>query len=103
MLMHEKTCVIPVTRTQISMGICTANSDQSWWMHRFLWFCVWSLFCNILGVLFSAEKERAGCFILIVFLLSCGCYFSVSLPYSVLGLSSVCDCGISWSYSLTFY
>ena len=25
----------------------------------------------------------------------------VALPRSVMGLSAVCDCGISWSYSLT--
>ena len=31
---------------------------------------------------YLAEAERAGCFALIVFLLLCGCQFSVSLPRS---------------------
>ena len=28
---------------------------------------------------------------------------SVSLPHGTMGWSTVCDCGISWSYSRTFY
>ena len=28
---------------------------------------------------------------------------SVALPRGAMGLSAVCDCGISWSYSLTIY
>ena len=27
----------------------------------------------------------------------------VSLPHCAVGWSAVCDCGISWSYSLAFY
>ena len=27
----------------------------------------------------------------------------VALPHSAMGLSAVCDCGISWSYSLTIF
>ena len=49
------------------------------------------------------EEERAGCFTLIVLLMPFDCYCSVSLPHGALGWSAVCDCGISWSYSLTFY
>ena len=32
------------------------------------------------------------------------CYYkcSVALPHGAVGWSAVCDCGISWSYSLTF-
>ena len=30
----------------------------------------------------------------------CGCLFFVSLPHGAMGWSAVCDCGISWSYSL---
>ena len=38
-------------------------------------------------------EERAGCFALFVFLVSCdGC---VALPRSAMGLSAVCNCGIS--------
>ena len=42
--------------------------------------------------------ERAGCFSEFVFLVSCDC--CVALPPSDMGLSAVCDSGISWSYSL---
>ena len=42
-------------------------------------------FCNHLG-----GKERAGCFALTVFLVSCNC-----LPRGAVGWSAVCDCGIS--------
>ena len=29
--------------------------------------------------------------------------FCVALPRGTVGLSTVCDCGISWSYSLTIF
>ena len=46
-------------------------------------------------------EERAGCFALLVFLVSrCCC---VALPRGVTGLSAVCDCGISRSYSLSIF
>ena len=35
--------------------------------------------------------------------MSCRCYRSLTLPRGVMGWSEVCDCGISWSYSLTFF
>ena len=38
-------------------------------------------------------EERAGCFVWFVFLVSRGC--CVALPRGVVGLSAVCDCGIS--------
>ena len=41
-------------------------------------------------------EERAGCFTLFTFLVSCDCY--VALPHGALGWYVVCDCGISWSY-----
>ena len=37
--------------------------------------------------------------VLIVFLLSCDCKCSVSLPHGVVGWSAVCDCGIFWTLS----
>ena len=43
-----------------------------------------------------AEEESAGCFILIVLWLSSFCVSDV-------GWSAVCDCGISWPYSLTYW
>ena len=47
------------------------------------------------------ERERAVCSILFASLVSCDCY--VALSHEALGLSAVCDCGISWSYSLVFF
>ena len=35
--------------------------------------------------------------------LCCACLCSVSLPRGAMGWSAVCDCGISWSYSLFVY
>ena len=35
--------------------------------------------------------------------MSCRCYRSVSLLHGAVGWSAVCDCGVSWSYSLTFW
>ena len=69
-------------------------------------FCVWFLFCYaVLSVLSSfaiilMREERADWFTLIVFLMSCDCLCSVALPRGDIKLSAVCDCGISWSYSL---
>ena len=54
---------------------------------------------------FLAGEERAGCFIFVVLWMSC-CVMNVMLslthPRGAMGWSVVCDCGISWSYSLTF-
>ena len=41
------------------------------------------------------EEDRADCFALIVFLMSCDCWCSVALPHGVVGWSAVRDCGIS--------
>ena len=41
----------------------------------------------------SAEKERAGCFALISFLVSCTCYSSESIPRCAMDWSAVYDCG----------
>ena len=38
----------------------------------------------------------------LIWLMSCFCLCSVSLPHGAVGLSAVCDYGISWSYSLFF-
>ena len=38
-------------------------------------------------------EERAGCFALFVFLVSCDC--CVTLPRGATELSAVCECGIS--------
>ena len=54
---------------------------------------------SILVFTHSAREERADCFYLNVFLLSCDCKCSVSLPHGVVGWSAVCDCGIFWTLS----
>ena len=53
-------------------------------------------FCNHLD-----REERAGCFAYLVFLVSPDCY--LALPCGAMGLSAVCNLGISLSYSLTIY
>ena len=47
-------------------------------------------------------EERTGCFTYIVFLVLLGYYRSLPLHQGAMGWSAVCDCGISWSYSLTY-
>ena len=46
------------------------------------------------------RRRRQDCFTLIAFLVACGCYCFVTLPHSAVSWSAVCDCSISWSYSL---
>ena len=41
------------------------------------------------------EEERAGCFAIFVFLMSCDCKCFVALPHGAAGWSAVSDCGIS--------
>ena len=62
-------------------------------------FCVFSSFAIIF--MRERERERAVCSALFAFLVSCDCY--VALSHEAFGLSAVCDCGISWSYSLVFF
>ena len=68
-------------------------------------FCNCSLFCCALLYVHSSFaidwEERAGCFALFVFLVPRDC--CVALPHVAMGLSAICDCGISLSYSLTFF
>ena len=61
-------------------------------------FCVLSSF----AITFKRERERERAIssTLFAFLVSCDCY--VALSHEALGLSAVCDYGISWSYSLVF-
>ena len=55
------------------------------------------LVCNNL-----VGQDRAGCFSIIVFLMSSGDYCTLPLGRSSVGRSALCDFGISWAYSLTF-
>ena len=75
--------------------------DSSSWWHGFVYSVIvlfsdhtilltWNLF---------AEEESVGCFDYIVFLMSYGYYF-LSLSKGPVGWCIVCDCGISWSYTL---
>ena len=57
--------------------------------------------CALLCVLSSFAKERTGCFAFIVLWMACYLKCSVNIPRGIVGWSAVC--GISCSYSLTFY
>ena len=48
-------------------------------------------------------EERASCFTLTVFLMSCVSQSFVALCHGAFGWSGLCDCGNSWSYSLVFF
>ena len=48
---------------------------------------------SILVLQYLDGEERAGCFAWFVFLVSWDC--CVALPRGAMGLSAVCDCGIS--------
>ena len=52
-------------------------------------------FCNHLD-----WEERAGCFVITFFLMSCDSQCSVALPYGAVGWSVLCACGIPLSYAL---
>ena len=71
-------------------------------------FSNYSMFCCALLCVHSSfavismgkrERGRAGCFALLVFLVSHDC--CVVLLHRATGLSAVCDCGISRAYSFT--
>ena len=56
-----------------------------------------------MSLLKSSRLERESWLLYFNCLLAIsGCRCSVSLPHGAFGWSAVCDCGISWSYSLTF-
>ena len=47
-------------------------------------------------------RERAGCFLMLCFWVwGPFCQF-LTLPHGAIGWSVVCECGISWLYSITF-
>ena len=57
----------------------------------------------VLSIFQSSWKEkRAGCFAFNVLRTSCNCKCPVTLSHKAVGRSAVCDCGVSWSCSLTF-
>ena len=69
---------------------CCSNCGGSIFAHVFCYavLCVLSSFAIIL------MGKRAGCFILFVLLMFCGCYCSIALLHGAMGLSAVYDCGI---------
>ena len=52
-------------------------------------------FYDLCSFAIMLTRERVGCFGLIVFRMSCHCKCFVALPHGAVGLSAVCDCGIS--------
>ena len=61
-------------------------------LFRFAILCVPSSFAIIL----LGKRERVALRLL------CRCYRPLTFPRGAKGWSVVCDCGIFWSYSLTF-
>ena len=74
-----------------------------WRFHAVPWICMRFViakfpdhthyFCNF----YLGEEEKAGCFALIVFQVSCDCQCALPLPNGIVGWSAVCECGISRS------
>ena len=64
-------------------------------MFVFVLLCI--TFCNCLE-----EEEKAGCFAIVSYRCIVTIKCSVALSHSAVGWFEVCDCGVSWSYSLTF-
>ena len=71
------------------------NAHHSFSLLLYVTLCPFS-FCNHL-----AGEERAGCFASFVFLVSRDWF--VALACVAMGLSAVCGCDISLSYSLTIF
>ena len=69
-----------------------------WDSEMVLWFVV----CFFIYLLVSQLSwwERESWLLCLVCLLAVSWLLCVALPRSVMGKSAVCDCGISWSYSL---
>ena len=64
---------------------------------RFCVSCSMLCCCNHLD-----GEDRAGCFTLIAFLVSCDCYYPVALPHGAAGRPTLCDCGIPEHTHLLF-
>ena len=64
-----------------------------------MFFC--ALLCFNPNFAIISMGKRAGCFALLVFLVSRDC--GVAFPHDATGLSAVCYCGISLSFSLMLH
>ena len=60
------------------------------WTANFLPSLIKLWFCGQKGLILEVTE------------LICDCYCSLTLPHGAVGWSAVCECGISWSYSLFF-
>ena len=87
------------------MACATVRSVVVDWLLIFalkVGFYVCSVFCVHCFVSFPVfnqlvVEERAGCFNLFVFLVSCDCYcYVMTHPHGAVGKSAVCGCEISW-------
>ena len=72
------------------MGVCNCSM-----------FCCTLLYIHSSIAIILMGEERAGCFAQFVILVSHGGW--VAFPRGAMGLSAVCDCSISRSYSLTIF
>ena len=104
-----------ITSFQSINGYCTRNYVQKYISNvAIIVVCVWGGGwgwgfgpCFVVQYLVSFivlqsslwGRERAGCFTSNCLLMSCGYYCSMSLRYGAVGWSTLCDCGISRSYS----
>ena len=68
------------------------------------WYLFWYASLYVLSsfaIILTRKRELVA--LLFVFWMPCYCKCPVALPQGAVGWSAVCDCGISWSYSLTFW
>ena len=77
-----------------TLGI--SQEGNSWQMTKI------SEFIRKLAIILK-RKERAGCFALIIILMTCDCKCSLALHLGVMGWSAWCECGISCSYALLLF
>ena len=94
-------CIIKI-HSKSTILICSQAVDSLLIVTPIVGFCNYSMFCRALFCAHSSfavismgkrERGRAGCFALLVFLVSHDC--CVALLHRATGLSAVCDCGIS--------
>ena len=78
-----------------NLGI--SQEGNSWQMTKI------SEFIRKLAIILMKKKEKAGCFALIINLMSCDCKCSLALHLGAVFWSAVCECGISCSYALLLF
>ena len=88
-------CVCACVRTRVRECVRVYVSVWSW-----LLFFGYNVLCVLSSKDITSPRKIVGRFTLILFLLSCGLLYSVSLPCGSMDWSMICDCNISWSYSI---